>query len=99
VEMLSKQASLYNKDTEYKFRELEFKVTRFAMDRIRKEIAYGKTKIGSTQNVECRSCSCNISYKVPCYHILSQYDIIPLNTINRRWWIDYGKIYIYIMPA
>ncbi|CEG82671.1 hypothetical protein RMATCC62417_16713 [Rhizopus microsporus] len=90
VEMLDKQARLYNKDTEYRFREIEFKVTRFAMGRICKEIAYGKTKTGGSRNSECRSCSCVVNYKIPCYHILAQYDIIPLNITNRRWWIDYG---------
>lgn len=74
--MLGKQANLYNKDTEHKFKKLEFKAMRFAMDRIRKEVAYGKTKSDSGQNAKYFLCSYTVNYMIPCYHILSRYDII-----------------------
>ncbi|PHZ07662.1 uncharacterized protein RHIMIDRAFT_242484 [Rhizopus microsporus ATCC 52813] len=59
------------------------------MDRIRKEVEYGRTKPSSQQRNTCDSCACIVNFKIPCFHTLSQYDIIPLSAVNRRWWINH----------
>ncbi|GAA5813908.1 hypothetical protein MFLAVUS_007396 [Mucor flavus] len=44
VEMLGKRSTLVNKETEHKFEHLMYKITRFAMDFVRKEVSYGRIK-------------------------------------------------------
>ncbi|ORE02416.1 hypothetical protein BCV72DRAFT_318437 [Rhizopus microsporus var. microsporus] len=62
------------------------------MDRIRKEVEYGRTKPSSQQRNTCDSCACIVNFKIPCFHTLSQYDIIPLSAVNRRWWINHAPL-------
>lgn len=97
--MLGKKVSLIDNRTEHKFKNLAYKITRFAMDFVRKEVMYGKTKQNELFNskkpdycgdIICE-CSCKTQYKLPCYHILYRYDVIPLDVVNFRWWIGYGK--------
>ncbi|CEG66587.1 hypothetical protein RMATCC62417_03134 [Rhizopus microsporus] len=59
------------------------------MDRIRKEVEYGRTKSFNQRRNTCDSCICTVNFKIPCLHILSQYDIMPLSAVNRRWWISH----------
>lgn len=69
------------------------------MDMIRKEISYGITKLrqnatGNAKSDEISStckCTCITIYNIPCYHILSKYDVIPLEIVHPRWQIDDSK--------
>lgn len=84
VEMMGASALLYDKETESRFGDLRFNVVRFAMDHIRKAISDGISKQKPKKDANC-SCACSVNYDIPCYHILSNYDVIPLHVVPVRW--------------
>ncbi|GAA5817708.1 hypothetical protein MFLAVUS_011259 [Mucor flavus] len=90
VEMLGKRSTLVNKETEHKFEHLMYKITRFAMDFVRKEVSYGRIKANNNNIPSACECICNVIYKLPCYHMLAVHDVIPLSFVHPRWWIDYN---------
>ncbi|ORE06290.1 hypothetical protein BCV72DRAFT_262825 [Rhizopus microsporus var. microsporus] len=67
------------------------------MDRIRKEVEYCRTKSSGQQRNTCDSCACIVNFKAPCFHILSQYNIISLSEVSRRWWINHDEECIEIV--
>lgn len=92
--MLGKRSTLVNKETEHKFEHLMYKITRFAMDFVRKEVSYGRIKANNNNIPSACECICNVIYKLPCYHMLAVHDVIPLSFVHPRWWIDYSTWYI-----
>jgi hypothetical protein len=78
---------LFDPALEYKFSELRGKVVRFALDKIRRSVSMGISRQRDIVNEVC-NCENRINYDLPCYHILTQHDIIPFSSISNRWRID-----------
>ena len=86
--MLSIDSLLFNKKTEFRFKQLKFKVVRFAMDKIRENALVTMEDNFVSKGDNC-NCWDRLRYLLPCPCILSRYSgEIPLSIIHHRWLID-----------
>ncbi|CEG77314.1 hypothetical protein RMATCC62417_12090 [Rhizopus microsporus] len=83
-EMFKRSVSLLSKHTDYRIQQLQGKVSKFAMDKIKLELAKFLSDPSCIPLAQC-NCYYRNNYRLPCKHVLCQFDVIPLNTIAKRW--------------
>jgi hypothetical protein len=88
--MMGFSAQLYDPKNEYIFANLRYKITRYAMDDIRKSIAFGIPR-QTTTIVDTCLCKSKINFDIPCHHVLLKYNVIPLDIIPNRWHLQQVK--------
>lgn len=97
--MMGFSAQLFDPENEYRFKELRYKVSRYAMDSLRKSVAYGIPREMTSVVDDCL-CACKVNFGIPCHHVLLQHDVIPLDIIPTRWHLKQTGIqgkFIFIM--
>lgn len=74
------------------YKELQFKVTRFAMDKVRLNTLKSLDENFISKGTNC-DCWDRIVYKLPCPCMIAEHqDVLPLGLIDRRWRIEVGEI-------
>jgi replication initiation and membrane attachment protein DnaB len=90
-ESLSEQPIYANEAFAHRLDNMRGNATSFAFEYIKYELA--KSLIPENSHApDGRRCLCKlrVNYRIPCRHILRQYDgVVPLNIIHQRWRIYY----------
>ncbi|CAG8540275.1 8787_t:CDS:1 [Cetraspora pellucida] len=73
-----------------RFELLLGKISRWAIDRIKKEVC----EIDENKNVNNNSCNCSLrlNYKLPCRHIILPTGPVPLNLVHKRWHLKHDSV-------
>ena len=82
--MFKRSVGLLNKHTDYRVQQLQGKVSKFAMNKIKLEFVKLLSGPSCMPLAQC-NCYYRSSYRLPCKHVLCQFDAIPLNIIAKRW--------------
>ncbi|CAG8497552.1 25207_t:CDS:2 [Cetraspora pellucida] len=67
------------------------KISRWAIDRIKKEICEAQENYDNTINSIC-NCSLRLNFKLPCCHIIPSTGPIPLSIIHPRWLLKHDSV-------
>ncbi|KAL0578115.1 hypothetical protein ABG067_008758, partial [Albugo candida] len=89
LDQISIDATMYDKDRELaRFGNLQFKVVRFAMDKIRENTVYS-LKDGFIPKGDDCNCFDRVNYNIPCPCIIHAHPgALPLSIIDQRWLIQ-----------
>ncbi|CAG8766282.1 874_t:CDS:2, partial [Cetraspora pellucida] len=74
-----------------KFEQLVRKISRWAIDRIKKEICETQENYDNTNNSIC-NCSLRLNFKLPYHHIIPSTGPIPLSIIHPRWLLKHDSV-------
>ncbi|CAG8791507.1 921_t:CDS:2, partial [Dentiscutata erythropus] len=77
-----------------RFEQLVGKISKWAIDRIKREICEAEEK--NSNNVYNNTCECSLklNFKLPCRHTIPLTGPIPLSIIHSRWLLKYDSISI-----
>ena len=99
-EAVSEKTTFIQNDIASRLNLIKLNVTSFAFENIKSEImamtVADANPMHKSHVKEGEKCLCSLrkNFRLPCRHILSQYDSelsIPLNAIHQRWRIFYAK--------
>ncbi|KAG2192493.1 hypothetical protein INT47_009692 [Mucor saturninus] len=91
IERISIDANVFEKDMEYRYEKLKFKVVRFAMDKIRKNTNYSLRTGFVTRGENC-NCADRINYKLSCPCVIAaNSDVLPLEVVDKRWRLEFDE--------
>lgn len=91
IERISIDANVFDKDMEYRYEKLKFKVVRFAMDKIRENTIYSLRTGFVTRGENC-NCADRINYKLPCPCVIAaNSDVLPLEVVDKRWRLEFDE--------
>ncbi|PHZ12623.1 uncharacterized protein RHIMIDRAFT_251567 [Rhizopus microsporus ATCC 52813] len=76
--------NLKNEQEMFKRSQLQGKVPKFGMDKIKLELAMLFSDPSCIPLTQC-SCYYRNNYRLSCKHVLGQFGVIPLNIISKRW--------------
>lgn len=86
LEKISIDSLTFDKDREYRFNKLRFKVVRFAMDKIRQNVIKSTDENFVAKCGDDCMCWDRIRYLLPCPCVISRYPgELPLDIVHRRW--------------
>jgi hypothetical protein len=76
---------LFDKEKEFRFKNLAFKVVRFAMDKIRTNTIATLQPDFVSKGANCK-CWDRIRYKLPCSCVITANpEVLPLDIVDMRW--------------
>ncbi|KAI7868052.1 uncharacterized protein EV154DRAFT_582268 [Mucor mucedo] len=97
-ERISIDANVFDKDMEYRYENLKFKVVRFAMDKIRENTIYSLRTGFVTRGENC-NCADRINYKLPCPCVIAaNSNVLPLEVVDKRWRLEFDETTFYRDP-
>lgn len=73
-------------DVKKKLQHLTNRVSRYAVDKIKKELANDE-KESSSESSAC-NCSIRVNFGIPCRHVLPLNELVPLSLLHERWLLD-----------
>ncbi|KAG2191822.1 hypothetical protein INT47_006653 [Mucor saturninus] len=85
VERISISSVIFDESREYRFKDLAFKVVRFAMDKIRTNLVASMQDSFLSKGKDC-NCWDRARYNLPCPCIISNNPgVLPLSIVDERW--------------
>ncbi|KAG2193120.1 hypothetical protein INT47_003111 [Mucor saturninus] len=85
VERISISSVIFDESREYRFKDLAFKVVRFAMDKIRTNLVASMQDSFLSKGKDC-NCWDRVRYNVPCPCIISNSPgVLPLSIVDEGW--------------
>ncbi|KAG2191762.1 hypothetical protein INT47_010578 [Mucor saturninus] len=85
IERISISSVIFDESREYRFKDLAFKVVRFAMDKIRTNLGASMQDLFLSKGKDC-NCWDSVRYNLPCPCIISiNPGVLPLSIVDERW--------------
>jgi hypothetical protein len=72
-------------------RDLIGKISMYALDQIKKQVALLQSSEGHKALADPCHCSVRWNYDIPCIHLLYPYSVIPLGCVSQRWHLDEAR--------
>ncbi|KAI7880894.1 uncharacterized protein EV154DRAFT_485840 [Mucor mucedo] len=92
-ERISIDANVFDKDLEYGYETLKFKVVRFAMDKIRENTIYSLRTEFVTRGENC-NCADRFNYKLPCPCVTdANSNVLSLEVVDKRWRLEFDVLF------